>query len=229
MLIDIPQEQPEYGKPIFCPPIISTNNLEIDGFLVKALSQFREEVCLFSKRNDDYGILHYSNEQTLAALFVNGLIRKDTDGEITSLQEYVLTHATTNKPLRPDIFLRVADKAFWIECKIQKLACIQSNHWDIDNWLTFDQDIYNQAINYYNTESAFINKSFKGGHFVMTLVFKIIEEIPESFIKSATENLVPKINDISSRAWFYSVFFIHLNDSLKQVGVEVYGTVKKMS
>lgn len=144
------------------------------------------------------------------------------------MQEYSIFD-DANKFGRPDIFLRVRDKAFWIECKFQPLKNgIRDDHWNMAAWMDYDDSIFLQAMKYYTAERSLVNDSFTGGHFVMTLVFKIIKENPASHMVNAVVNLEPDIIDPAYRGWFYSLFFINENSAPKQVGIEVYGTIEKM-
>jgi hypothetical protein len=212
-----------------CKPIISNCDFEIQQFLAKGLICFRDELLLFIDKNDDNGILGYSNEQTLAAFFVNGLIRRDLEGEITAMQEYK-TSSSTKKNGRPDIFLRVKDMAIWIECKFDSTFKIDHvTHWSVESWLLWDEmEPLAQSRKYYESEANLINPTFTGGHYIMTLVFKLVAQKPDDFIAEAENKLIPQKNFTSDRAWFYSSFF-PINDNTNiQCGIEAYGTLKTM-
>lgn len=214
---------------IFCEPIISTCDVEIENFITKGLNHFREEVNLFIEKNSDSGIFGYSTEQTLAALFVNGLIRNDTDREITALQEYKLSFIETGSYGRPDIFLRYKESAIWIECKIDDKFVITNNHWNVEDWLKWEKNaILKQVEKYYDAEKNFINDTFSGGHFIMCLSFKLLKMDAQSFCDLAKSELEPQKAVGCDRPWFYSVFFLDSNDKGNQAGIEVFGSIKRM-
>ena len=209
-------------------PIISDCDVFMQEFITKSLACFKAELELYINKNNDPVVLDYSNERTLASMFVNGLVRKDND--ITALQEYGTPLLEIEKNGRPDIFINYQQNAIWIETKIDKSYNIdKKNHWDIESWLLWDYGFaFKQVEKYFDSEKNHLNECFTEGNYIMTLVFKLIEENPEEHFKSAEDHLKNKVNDIFDRKWYYSSFFIE-NDLGKGTfkGIELYGTFCK--
>lgn len=216
---------------LFLEPIISTCDSIIANFIKTSIVNFKEELEFYIQENEDPVVLYYSNERTLASMYVNGLIRGDKEKAATVLQEYSTTRQDLGGHMRPDIFIRYKRKAIWIECKMDKTFLIQNDHWDVKNWLEWDYNtVFSQGMSYYNAEGKLLNSSYDSGHYVMTLIFKLIKEEPDRYIQKGKTALLNKIEDECDRPWFYSSLFIPNNENeTTSIGLEVYGTIKHMN
>lgn len=190
-----------------------------------ALKCFHGELEHYIEHNDDSCVLEYANEQSLACMLVNGLIRQDSDKKISALQEYGCGFEAGSYG-RPDIFLRIGDVAFYIECKYDRTKNLRGDHWDIKGWLDWDtKEIYSQVINYCNSEKR--NNSYTGGCYVITMVFKLINDKDNSHQKKIQDNTHNILESIGDRDWYYS-YAITGDCNEDKLGLEIYGTFKKI-
>lgn len=215
------------------PLIITFTDSIIHEFIELGVTAFFNELNGYINHNQDPEILKYANEQTLVAMFANGLIRNDGNlYSLTSVQEYSSDPDKDDKNGRTDIFFRYGDNAIWCESKYFKIVSkIDHNkHWKIKEWLEWDEKkVFNQLMKYYIAESNNnkINKSYSR-HYAFTLVFKLIFEDKKEMFQKANENLKPYTSLDYLRDWFYCVGFIESNEANnKSYGVEVYGTITK--
>jgi len=202
---------------------ITTKEEPIRSIIESGVRTFYDEISRYMLHNNDYEVLQYSNEQTLAAMFVYGLIRNSGDRQITALQEYGAEFETGSYG-RPDIFLRVDDLAMFIECKYDKTKSFRGDHWNIDKWLAWDKEaIFNQCLNYYTAEK--LNETYVGGHYVSTMVFKLISRKEHTSEVEAKMILAEIVQ--ADRDWYYA--YKEFTESEKYSGLEVYGTFKRMN
>ena len=211
----------------FHPAIITKCDKKFEKFIRNAIEQFFAELDLYTSHNRDSVLLWYANERTLASLFVNGLIRNDGKKHlITSVQEYGTFFEKGSRYGRPDIFIRYDDIGIWIESKYERNIKMRDNHWDVIAWLEWDmKEILSQVERYYIGEFESVNDTYKE-HYIMTLAFKLLEINSEEFYRIINEKLVPLHEKEFDRPWYYSAGFI--NRQSKSLGVEVFGTFKKM-
>lgn len=211
------------------PTIVSMCEPFFNEFISNATDCFFKELNLYMVHNEDYEILDYANEQTLCSLFVNGIIRKDSEKHmVTAVQEYGSYSKTDKRHGRTDLFLRVANAGIWVEAKYDKNnETIDENHWDIQTWFQWDEKIFNQVMDYCNMEIEDMNSSYQQ-FYVMTLVFKKLREYPKKVKDSAITELKVNIAKSFQRPWYYSVGFFESDATDKSLGVEVYGTFKKL-
>lgn len=198
----------------------------ITDLLKHSITYFFAELNHFMTHNQDYSVLEYANEQTLAAMFVNSIIRNDKEEKISALQEYGTVFEAGGSYGRPDIFLRVNDTALYIECKYDKTKNIRSDHWNIEGWLTWDKTaIFDQVMAYCTAEK--LNESFSGGCYAVTMVFKLIDDQSLTHGILVNEHMMGKSETYGQRQWYYAYGNQILNDS-KYWGLEIYGTFREI-
>jgi hypothetical protein len=210
-------------------PVVSGCDTNFEIFIKNAIEQFYAELNLYTTHNNDTVLLNYANEQTLTSMFVNGLIRKDGDNKsVTAIQEYKIYFEDELKHGRPDIFIRSGEAAIWVESKFDTDTWIGEDHWNVGSWLEWDMKIFRQVQRYYSQESRTINNTYKE-HYIMTLAFKLNSNNRDEFFKTVEHELLPSKEKQFDRGWYYSVGFIENPDTQsKFLGVEMYGTYKKM-
>lgn len=208
---------------------IHSNEKEyLSDFISESIQFFYKELFLYIKLNSDDNILRYANESTLAGLYVNGLIRNDNPEtpEITAVQEYTISSENSSSILKPDIFLRRESDAIWIECKYDKYRPkYNASHFDLENWMKFDQDILRQVNSYYNIEGGQANPSYTN-HYVVTMAFKLIDKDRESHLKKC-EAMRTEIEGAERNCYYAVEFLQDDNGNYTNEGLEVYGTFEK--
>lgn len=216
------------GHIIYMPSIISNGNSikEIKPFLENSINDFMNEMDLYLDRNKDERFLRYFGERSFLSMFINAIIRNDIKKVVTGVQEYPVE--VDGPDMRCDAWLNYDQNIFIIEAKRQKLEneVLDSNHWDMDAWLKWDDlEVKPQLSVYYNAESEGISLPRYKSCFLMTLVFKVIQQDFKKHFSDAEVNL--KSDFHPGQDWFYSVGFIRENESEELLGVEVYGTIVK--
>ena len=200
------------------------------NFLNTAIQSLFDELFLYIDKNKDRGVLGYANEQTLASLFVNGVIRRDDKEKptITSVQEYSITPGNDSSKLRPDIFIRHNKTAIWIECKYDRNnpKYNKDTHFKVEGWLLWDQQsIRSQVENYYTIEGPLANKSYKT-HYVASMAFKLINADMAMHLQECEKMRIEIKN--AERLCYYAVEFLKDDKgNYTNEGLEVYGTFEK--
>ena len=97
---------------------------------------------------------------------------------------------------------------------------------EIASWLRWDRNaIFNQVIGYFNSEN--LNDSFTGGCYVITMVFKLINDSENAHSRKVEENILKISTTIDERDWYYFYRILPKEEGIT-FGLEVYGTFKKM-
>lgn len=208
----------------------SDKDKDFSNFLNTAIQSLFDELFLYIVSNGDHTLLGYANEQTLASLFVNGLIRRDNreNPSITAVQEYSITPGNDSPKLRPDIFIRHNQTAIWIECKYDRNnpKYNENTHFKVQEWLLWDQrSIRSQVDNYYGIEGPLINETYTM-HYVATMAFKLIDANRESHLKKC-EAMRIEIEGAERNCYYAVEFLQDDNGNYTNEGLEVYGTFEK--
>ncbi len=183
--------------------ISKTDDNEMKEFLHNGVANFFKELSQYINDNNDEGIVHYATERTMASLFVSGNLKRDRT--LTGLQEYGTICTRNNKEVtrRPDIFMKVGNKAIWIECKYDKyIKHLGLEHWDIPGWLLWDEvNAFSQVETYYNSEEKNLNDSYSK-RYLVTLCFKLIQENKQAHENKVKSELQSKVQDSCKRVWY---------------------------
>ena len=164
-------------------------------------------------------------------MYLNGIVRSDYKNETTILQEYAVWTDEQKSKGRCDAFINNNGNAILIEAKRDfDNTIIRNNHWDIDTWLDWDEEIIgSQLLNYYLAQENYLGKDDYTSCQLMTLVFKLISVDPYEHKKNAEQNLGKKISHKFSKGWFYTFLFDdEMEKSGRSTGLEIYGTLKTM-
>ena len=106
-----------------------------------------------------------------------------------------------------------------------KTKNIRGDHWNIENWLNWDREkIFNQVWAYYKAEN--LNSTYNGGCYVISMAFKLINNA-EKHSKNVNEHMMNVNTKYDERDWYYC-YGIPASVGVSRLGLEVYGTFKKM-
>ena len=124
-------------------------------------------------------------------MFINGIIRNDSNNEFSAVQEYCVANLDTGGSGRCDGFIEFNKNVILIEAKKQQFKwLINSEYFNLEKWLLWDRDeIQVQLKNYLASEKYFFLEEGRYNNcYLMTVVFKIVKENKANHITKAKRN-----------------------------------------
>ena len=212
------------------PTILIKNNNDnlISQFLEQSLKHFYKELDAFCFRNQNRNFHEWFSESGYLSMFINGIIRNDTNNEFSAVQEYCVANLDTGGSGRCDGFIEFNKNVILIEAKKQKFkGLINSEHFNLEKWLSWDRDeIQVQLKNYLASEKHFFQEEGRYNNcYLMTVVFKIVKENKANHITKAKKELLID-ETFSNRVWYYSISFFKDDPNESSFGIEVYGSIE---
>jgi hypothetical protein len=201
-------------------------------FIETSTKGFYIELSKMIQVNDAKNFHTWFTERSYLSLFFNAVIRNDTENKRSVIQEYSVVSSENDERGRCDGLMSDDKKVVLFEAKaFSKEDKIREDHFDVEPWIEWDKKIRAQLNWYYQQDKEFFqDKNRYENCYLATIVFKIIFQVPETFYREAETKLKSDVENSLSRPWYYSVAF--LDDSVtedKFYGIEVYGTVEKVS